>query len=131
MRVFVDANTLVSGLVFSGPEHVFLKTARLRKFQLVTSEDVVDEVLAVLNRKFADKTPLAVEFFKLAGLEVILRADYAKLVDPQKVRDEKDRHVLAAAIASGCKVILTGDKDLLSIKTLRGISIKTTKELLH
>lgn len=54
-RVFVDANTLVSGIVFSGSEHELLNGGAPGKLEFVTSEDVVSEVLQVIGRKFPSK----------------------------------------------------------------------------
>jgi len=41
------------------------------------------------------------------------------------VRDQGDDHVLAVAIACGASLIVTGDKDLLSLGDFRGICIVT------
>lgn len=46
------------------------------------------------------------------------------------MRDESDKHVLAAAIAAKCGFIVTGDKDLLSLKERGGIKIRSTAEIL-
>ncbi len=130
-RVFVDANTLVSGIVFSGPEHELLKKGASGRFEFVTSEDVVSEVLQVIGRKFPSKAGLAQEFLSLCGIRVIRRSDYAGIIGRQSVRDRNDRHVLAAAIASRCQIIVSGDKDLLSLGKCRNIRIEPTSKLLR
>lgn len=129
-RVFLDANTLVSGIVFSGPEHELLKHGIRKQFELVTSEDVIGEIVEVINRKFPEKAFLVKEFLKLAEIKTIQRKYYEKLVEKQKVRDAKDRHVLAAAIAAKCDFLVTGDKDLLVLKKHGRLAIQTTKGIL-
>lgn len=129
-RVFLDANTLISGIVFSGPEHQLLKLGIRKQFELVTSEDVIEEIVEVINRKFPEKAFLVKEFLQLAEIKVIRRKDYGKLVERQKVRDAEDKHVLAAAFAAKSDVLVTGDKDLLVLKKHGQIAIRTTKELL-
>ncbi len=129
-RVFLDANTLVSGIVFSGSEHTLLKLGTRKQFELITSEDVIEELVEVIDRKFPEKAFLVKEFIKLAEIRAIRRKDYEKLVEMQKVRDAEDKHVLAAALAAKCSLLVTGDKDLLTLKKLAGIRIITTKEAL-
>lgn len=110
LRLFVDANTLVSGLVFKGPEHELLKKGARGSVELVTSEDVIEELVEVINRKFPNKASLITEFLKLAELKVIRKARYESKIGEQQVRDLEDRHVLAAAKAAKCKIIVTGDR---------------------
>ncbi len=131
MRIFVDANTLISAIVFSGQEHEVLKLATKKSTKLITSEHVIEEVLDVLQRKFPTKLGLIEEFLKLSELEVILKRDYDSIIEDQVVRDFEDRHVLAAAINSNCKFIVTGDKDLKVLKNYKGIEIITSRKLLE
>lgn len=131
MRVFVDANTLISAIVFRGNEHEVLKLAIQRKAVLVTSEDVIGEVLDVLQRKFPPKTALVEEFLKLSEIQVIFKKDYGSAIEKQEVRDIKDKHVLAAALSAKCSLIVSGDKDLKTLKNYRGIEIITSRRLLE
>lgn len=130
-RFFIDANTLISGLVFSGPEHQLLRKGAAGKVELVTSEDVIEELIEVINRKFPDKSHLVKESLKLAELKIIRKAEYASMVDEQQVRDLEDRHILAAALAAKCKLIVTGDRDLLTLKAHQGIKIIRTFQALN
>jgi len=43
------------------------------------------------------------------------------------VRDKNDRHILAAAVTGKCDMIITGDKDLLILKSCRNIRILNSK----
>ena len=129
-RVFLDANTLISSIVFSGPEHDLLKLGIRKEFEFVTSEDVIGELIEVLNRKFPEKVFFVKEFLKLAEVKVIASKDYEKLIERQKVRDAEDKHVLAAAIAVKSDFLVTGDKDLFILKKRGRMAILTTKELL-
>ncbi len=99
--------------------------------ELVTSESVIEEVLDVLQRKFPSKVGLVEEFLKLSELQVILKTDYASIIESQVVRDLEDRHILAAAISSNCNFIVTGDKDLKVLKNYKGIEIITSRKLLE
>lgn len=50
MKRFVDANTLVSGLVFSGNEAILLELGRFGVCEFVTNGYVLEEVRDVLAR---------------------------------------------------------------------------------
>ena len=43
----------------------------------------------------------------------IVKVPESEIADEQKIRDEKDRPIFRAAVASGADVILTGDRDFL------------------
>ncbi|MBI5553942.1 MAG: putative toxin-antitoxin system toxin component, PIN family [Candidatus Diapherotrites archaeon] len=131
LRLFVDTNTLVSGLVYFGPEHQLLKKGVLRKVGLVTSEDVMEELVEVISRKFPGKSALVKEFLSVIEITIIGKTEYYTRIGEMVVRDPKDRHVLAAAWAAQCKVIVTGDRDLLSLTSYRNIRIITTTQALR
>lgn len=43
----------------------------------------------------------------------------------QVSRDPNDDHVLGCAVAAGAQVLVTGDKDLLTLHPFRGVAIVT------
>ena len=130
MRIFIDANTLISGIVFKGYEHEVMKLAAKKKAELITSEDVLQEVLGVLQRKFPSKAYLIEEFLKLSEIKIITKTNYRKLIEHQNIENKEDLHVLAAAIASNSEQLVTGDKQLLELKTYKGIKIVRSTQLL-
>jgi len=113
-----------------GNEHRLLTEAAEKRITLITSEDVLDEVIKVLKRKFPEYNRLVVEFLKLIQIQVILKQDYEKNIETDVVRDSADAHVLAAAVSSKSSVIVTGDRDLLVIEEYQNIHIKTTTQIL-
>jgi len=54
----------------------------------------------------------------------------ARILPPAELRDPDDIHVLACAISAKADAIVTGDKDLLSMKTFAGIPIISAAEAL-
>jgi putative PIN family toxin of toxin-antitoxin system len=98
---------------------------------------------AVLLAEFGDVVGRPEFAGRLAAQDVIPRkvvvrlARKAELVSPQPLslppalRDPKDLPVLAAAVAARVNAIVTGDNDLLSIKSFEGIPIMTVREALE
>ncbi|MFH1106499.1 MAG: PIN domain-containing protein [Candidatus Micrarchaeota archaeon] len=117
-------------MAFQGPEYSFLESARDCGIRLVTSESILLEVNRIVRSKFSASAGRLEEDMRKTGIAVIPRHAYAGLIDKQNVRDAGDKHVLAAAKAGNCAIMVTGDKDLLSLKEYRGIKIMTTREAL-
>lgn len=125
MRLVLDTNIVVSGLVWGGTPRKLLDLARDKHVTLFTSSELLDELADVLSRgKFAtmlasrDITP---EFLmQRYGM-------LAKLVQPQPiertVRDPDDDAVLACALAAKAEIIITGDNDLRVLHPWQGILI--------
>jgi uncharacterized protein len=129
MRIFLDANILVSGIIFKGKEHELL--TKNKNILFITSEDVIDETRAVISEKFPESSELLEIFLSILNLTVIKRKEYiSKLNEYTTVRDRNDRHILAAAMIEKVDFIVTGDADLLCLKNYDSISIIQSRKML-
>ena len=115
-RFFVDANTLVSGLVFEGNESLLLDLARLAVCELVTNEYVREEVRDVLSRP-----RLGLSSVEREGAMALLARWVTIEEDPPpdlvvaargRLADEDDLPILIGFERSGCDFLVTGDRDL-------------------
>ena len=52
MKIMIDTNILVSGMLFEGIERLLLNYAQNHKFSLLVCEFSLIEIRAVLSRKF-------------------------------------------------------------------------------
>ena len=128
LKLFIDSNILISAIVFDRNELKVLVDSLNNGFVLVISEHVVEESFRTMLKKFPEHCKLLQEFIELANFEVLPKEDYLdKLTDYDIVRDKHDRHVLASAMITKCKYIITGDKDLLVLKTYDKIEIIKAK----
>jgi putative PIN family toxin of toxin-antitoxin system len=127
-RVVFDTNILVSALVFPGGRG----DAALRRIieqtdQFVLSRPIVNELLAMLARKFAREAE------ELAHVAVVV-TELAVVVAPKRrlrvVKDDPDNRILECAVAGRAEVIVTGDKALLELKLYEKIRILTLHEYL-
>ncbi len=116
MKLFVDANTLVSGLVFEGNESLLLDLGRLGVCELVANEYVREEVRDVLARPHLrlsrpeQEAALAV----LSRHVTILEDPTAEAVVAARGRipDDDDLPILVGFERSGCDLLVTGDRKL-------------------
>ncbi len=112
MRIFLDTNVLVSALTARGLSADLVR-AILTDHELLTGEVNLVELRRVLGRRF--RAPAA----HLQAVEAWLRQETVvrKPATPSALplRDPDDGWVLASAVAGGADLLVTGDKDLLSV----------------
>jgi len=130
MRLVIDTNLIVSGIVSSGLPRQLLDAARAGEFELCTSEALLAELQHVLERtKFADRLAGQSPESITADLRLL-----AIVVTPTSVprvvpTDPDDDQVLAAALAGAADLIASGDRrDLLPLVSYEGIPIVTARE---
>ena len=116
MRIFVDSNIVVSALVFNRKPLLVLERALEKHVEMVLSEEILKEVTLAVLELSPDSTHLLPEFIQKLEMKIVRKREYEREIENQAVRDVKDKHVIAAAIAANCDYILTGDNDLLELK---------------
>ena len=127
VKVLLDTNILVSAIVFGGKPEQILHLILEEEFLAITSPVLLAELKEVLNKKFP---PRETDFkLTIKNIEEIF-----KTIQPKKtiniLNDNDDNRVLEAAIEGNCKYIVTGDKELLSLKSYQGVKIVTAGEFL-
>ena len=127
MKVILDTNVFVSGIFFSGPPYEILDAWRQGRLTLVISPEILDEYERVgeeLANEFAlvDITP-SLELLAVKG-DVI---DAPPLAE-QICADPDDDKFLACALASGTKVVSSGDKALRKTSGYAGIEVLSPRE---
>lgn len=115
MRVLIDTNVLISAaLNFGGvPYQAFVMASTYPNRGLI-SEQNVDEMKRIFNKKFPDRQNALDRFLSLALMTLELVPVPVELsLEETQIRDANDRPILRAAIASKADFLLTGDKDFL------------------
>jgi len=113
MRVFLDTNVLVSAFATRGLSADVFRLV-IAEHELIVGQIVLDELGRVLEQKIGLPERAIEE--ALALLEehrVVPTVD----TDPGvEVADPSDARVLATALEAGAEALVTGDRDLLSVK---------------
>lgn len=115
MRVLVDTNILFSALLLpnSTPAKALLLVAE--KHDMVLCDRNISELKNILRRKAPRLLPAAEALFAEMSYELIPAISSTE----KPIRDAGDQPILNAAIVYDVDVILTGDKDFLSLDITR------------
>jgi putative PIN family toxin of toxin-antitoxin system len=133
MRIVADTNVVVSGLLWLGNSGHLLAAAANGRLTLYTSPVLVAELRNTLQyprlAQRVERSGLALDELIARYTNVALVVQPATL--PRIVRDPDDDHVLACAAASQADFIVSGDKDLLTLKDFEQIPIVTAAEAMR
>ncbi|MFN8994964.1 MAG: putative toxin-antitoxin system toxin component, PIN family [Pseudomonadota bacterium] len=133
LRLVLDTNIVVAGLLWNGPPRRLLEAAIAGEVELYSSPVLLDELAHTLAYSKFDKR---IDSFGTSIAALV--AQYTALVSlvapasvPRVVaNDADDDHVIAAAVAARAELIVTGDrKHLLPIGSHQGIAIVTAREV--
>jgi uncharacterized protein len=132
VRLVLDTNTALSGLLWHGTPSKLIDAAQSREVFLFTSVPLLAELRGVLAReKFA--MPLQARGVSVKDLFDGYAA-LAALVEPVAItpisRDPTDDCVLGTALAAQANLIVSGDQDLITLRSYRGIPILNAAQAL-
>lgn len=124
LQVVVDTNVFVSGILFGGNPDIILDSVKGNQVTLLMSSELASEIMTVLHR-----FPLTQADWSDA--KYILSHHIKKItrtIRMNKSRDPKDDMLLALSFAGHADYLVTGDKDLLVLRTFGDTQIVTPKQ---
>lgn len=132
MRLVLDTNTTVSGLLWSGAPRAIIDAAIAGDVELFSTRLLIDELADVLAR-----LKLAARLTQISRTPTELLNQYLQLVividaAPLQTaisRDPDDDLVLACAVAAAAEAVVSGDTDLLVLGSFQGIPILRAAEV--
>jgi|SRR3989344_5150464 len=127
IKVVLDTNILISAIAFGGKPKDVLDLVLEERIIAITSPILLAEFKEIYRKKF----PLLEEDFELTIKNI---EEIFGIIQPIKtldlLRDNDDNRVLEAALEGNCDYIVTGDKDLLELKSYKVIQIVTAEQFL-
>ena len=128
IKACIDANVIISAVIFDGKPERVLKLAEEEKIRLVTSSAILSEVKKVLTIKFNRDDSEIKRVIKLL-------MNIGKVVDPKKkiskIAYGPDNRILECALEGEADYIVSGDKKhLLPLSEFEGIKIITASQIL-
>ena len=129
MRVILDTNVFVSGVFFAGPPYRILEAWRDGELQLVVSEEILEEYQRV-GETLAEQFP-GINLQPIIDL-VTTNAEIFpnQILRGSVCEDPDDDKFIACAIASRCKVIVSGDRHLLKVSGFGGVKVMKPRQFI-
>ena len=127
-KIVLDTNLIISALIFAGKPQQVYNLILEKQIIGITSPILLAELTEVLTKKFN------FELIRVEQLEKIIKKHFKMVIPKQTVKilqDIDDNRVLEAAAEVKCNYIVTGDKDLLTLKTFHQIKILTPNDFLR
>ena len=122
-RIVVDSNVFISGILFPGRVRLVLDSI-IANNTIYCSEELIEEVKRILITKFQVTDEILSKFLELIDLTHKIQV-HATVMES---RDPNDDFILALAEECEADFIVTGDKDLLTIKAWRSTKIISPSE---
>ena len=130
LKVVMDTNVFISGVFFSGPPYQILNAWQSGEFELVVSQEILDEYQRVGKIMAEERPKIDLNPILTFVLEHAKVYKSAKLKEPV-CEDPDDDKFFACALASGSSVIISGDKHLLKVSGYQGIEVLKPREFLN
>lgn len=133
MRLVLDTNIVIAALLWKGAPHQLFGLITEGRASCFSSAELLSELERALQYpKFAQQfkthsvTPQVIleRYTRLARLVVSAEISSTVLADPD------DDQVLACALAAQADLVVSGDADLLDLKTYQGIPIISAAQAL-
>lgn len=128
MRIVFDTNVILSALITRGLSSRVLDIC-IDRHSLYISQFIMDEVSEKLRKKFnADEQQLIkVTSFLLSSFTLIKPAGEK----PDVCRDKDDNNILHLSNTVKANLIITGDKDLIVLRSHNGTNIITPRNFME
>ena len=126
MRIVIDTNVLASAIVFGGKPAELMQLVLMQTISAVATQEIIAEYQSTIDSLFQ----------KYKGRDLFFSADsiYSAMeIIPAQTRvdvcrDPDDNKFISCAIDGQCYYIVSGDKDLLTLKEYSDVKIVTVAE---
>lgn len=125
MRILVDTNVVVSGLIAKGACFEILEDLVYSHTPIITPY-ILAECQDVLRHKFHLSSATVKSLISVLDRHFVKGKSSADLL--KVCRDSEDDQIVADALFNQAEVILSGDKDLLSMERYEGMRIVAPKD---
>ena len=133
VKVFVDSNVWFSAFYKKGVASRLLEKLANKKYEVVISQLVLEEVAINIKKKLPSILPLVHNFFQQYPTVVIKNLSLKALKKHASLADKKDLPILTSALNYKCGYFVTGnikDFEIGKIKKKCGLKILNPRKML-
>ena len=128
MRIVIDTNVIASAIFFGGKPRELLELLMQRRLDVYASPEIISEYQETCD-ELVSRYPVRPVLLPLN--QIIAACRLIKTRSKVSVcRDPDDNKFIECAVDTDCIYIVSGDKDLLSVKEYEGIQIVTVADFL-
>ena len=132
MKVVVDTNVTVSGLLWHGPPNQILRWAKGGVLKILACQETIDELSRIIKYIRFNKRLSSLGFTTEEVISYFMNLVYfvpTPRAIPRKITvDPFDNLFLALASENGASLLISGDMHILSVKVYDQIQIVTPSE---
>lgn len=133
LKIVADTNTIISGLLWKGNKFKLLQEAEKENIRLFTNKEILKEIEQVIDydqlQKYIAESGLTKEQL-LEKINSLCHIIFGEKLNIDVCRDPDDNKIIECAIHAKANFIISGDKDLLSLKEYKNIKIISTEDIL-
>jgi putative PIN family toxin of toxin-antitoxin system len=130
LRILLDTNVYVSAILFNGKPRQILQAIVDEKVKAYISNGILEELEKTFSKP---KFKLTHDFIQIVLSEIrniTQLVSYTQLSNYLELRDRDDYHILEAAFSAKVDYLITGDKDLLSLRKIKDFKIISPDEFI-
>ena len=128
MKIVIDTNVVASAIFFGGKPRELLEMLVSKKLDAYASAEIVDEykeTVEELRNRYPERSVAVPLTAIISAMKIIEPSSHVEIC-----RDPDDNKFIDCACDAKCIYIVSGDKDLLSVKKYNNIKIVTVAEFL-
>jgi len=135
MKVLLDTNIWISGLLWGGNPRRIIQLGVDKKIILYSSILLIDELRLTLAysklQRRLEKLEITVDELLIEVSRITQLSHPVAFANIPRLRDLNDKIVLETAVSVPVEIIISGDEDLLVLEEFQEIPILTTKQFLE
>ncbi len=127
MIAVFDTNVLIAAIITEGICSKLLHRARAGEFSLISCPFIMKELRRILSKKLRLSNE-DIDMAKEPIHEAVRQVIEQNLQITNVCRDAADDNIIACAVSAKADYLVTGDADLLVIRSYEGIKIVTPRD---
>jgi len=119
VKVFIDTNIWFSAIYKQGLPHRVILLCFEKRYEIVISQQILEEIFLVLEKKYPKGIPLIKQLFLQIHLTILKNPTLKELKKVSKLTTSEDLPLLASALKYHCHYFITGNIKDFAVKKIK------------